>query len=94
MANWQNKINLADVWNSGDFKLISKTIIARLEKIDFGEDLNDERDVIIEAFQDLIDDKEVNINEFDSLMSELYDFADTKLDSHWNGKKILWVSTI
>jgi len=31
---------------------------------------------------------DIDVDEFDELMSRLYDWADTSLDKHWNGKKL------
>lgn len=97
MANWQHILDINNAWvkceDDGDFKVLSKVIIDKLEKINFGADFSYERDGIIAAFQELINDENANINEFDSMMAELYDFGDTSLDGKLGGKKLMWVKT-
>lgn len=92
--NWKHKLDIKEAWDKAseddDFKELSRVVIKKLKKLDFGPDFNDERDGLVDAFQDLIDDKTANVNEFDSLWNDLYDFADTALD---HGKKLLWVAT-
>lgn len=97
MSHWIHKLDIHDAWvkseGDGDFKALSKVIIEKLAAIDFGPHYNEERDGVIEAFQDLIDDSSATMGEFDSMMDELYDFGDIKLDSNFGGKKLMWVNT-
>jgi len=97
MSHWTHKLDIRDAWKKAedddDFKALSKVIVEKLEKIDFGPDLNYERDGIVEAFKDLIDDVAATVGEFDSLLSELYDFGDTPLDNNWPQKRVLWIET-
>lgn len=91
--NWKHILDIHDAWvkaeNDGNFKEMARVIVEKLRDINFGEDFNCERDDIIEAFIDLEHDKDANVNEFDSLMDELYNFADTGTESG----KLLWVKT-
>jgi hypothetical protein len=95
MAQWQRKIDLKDVWDSGDVHLIAKTLSESLRKL---KPLSDEyldytRDELAEQFADIAADMSANTSDFDAVMTELYDWADTPLDSNWNGKKVCWVAT-
>ena len=90
MAQWQRKIDLKDVWDSKDVPLIAKTLSTRLRAL---EPLGDDRlDWTREELADQFEDIEA-VDEFDAVMSELYDWADTKLDHNWNGKKVCWIAT-
>jgi len=95
MANWQRHLNLKDMWDSGDVHLIAKTASDRLrDLLPFNDgQLDYIRVDLAEQFADIADDPTSSTNEFDYVMEELYDWADTKLDSEWNGKKVCWVAT-
>ena len=61
---------------------------------DFG--IDHEREVMAEAFEDLSIDTTAGTTEFDALMSDLYDWADTRLDDgveFFGAKKACWVKT-
>lgn len=91
MAKWQRRLDLNDVWNSADVPLIAKTISKRLRKLDplGDEDVDYMRDKLADEFEDLASAPNANTAEFDSIMAELYDWADT----NWNGKKVCWIAT-
>ena len=52
-----------------------------------------DRDNLVAAFAWLAKDPASDANDFDAVMAELYDWADTPLDGHWNGRKLCWVKT-
>lgn len=52
-----------------------------------------EEEVLI-LFEEIVDTENDDVEAFDGAMSDLYDWADTRLDSHWNGRKMCWVSTL
>ncbi len=95
MANWQRKLDLRDVWPSKDVSVIAKAIADRLSRL---TPLNDEhldwkREELAEEFAGIASEADPEVNEFDAVMSELYDWGDTKLDGHWNGKAVCWIAT-
>ncbi len=95
MTQWQRRLPLKDVWDSKDVPLIANTIAERLKALaDFGDSGLDEQKVeLAEEFAHLASDPLADADEFDDLMEQLYDWADTKLDDNWNGKKVCWVAT-
>lgn len=99
MANWLHKLDIKEEWEDCaddkiSFRVLAGVIADKLSKIDFkNEDFNFERDDIVFNFRDLAKDDKARVGEFDSLMDELYDFADTELDDNFNGDKLLWVGT-
>lgn len=95
MANWQRTLNLKDVWDTKEVLLIAKTISDRLRGLPpvGNEHIDYQREELVEQFADLADDTSSDRDDFDELMSNLYDWADTPLDREWNGKKVCWVAT-
>ena len=105
MADWQRTLNLLPEWRQAQDGTISTSKMAgviskRLLDLqpfsgdDFGIDY--EREVMAEAFEDLSIDTTGGTTEFDALMSDLYDWADTRLDDgvgFWGAKKACWVKT-
>ena len=95
MADWQRKLDLKDVWDSGDVQLIAKTTSERLRALAPLDDrnLDQSRVELADQFDSIAQDSTAGTSEFDTVMEELYDWGDTKLDSHWNGKKVCWIAT-
>jgi hypothetical protein len=95
MAHWINKLDISDAWAQADqhedFRIVSREIVDKLEKLDFGE-FNDDRNEIVMGFQDLIDDKSSTVDDFDLIMDDLYNFGDISLDGKFGGKKLLWIN--
>ena len=99
MAQWQNTINFAPqrkAYLSGEITLQELSKIAatllKLTKRGLDEDLIDERDEIVYEFEALAADNSANEDDFDCVMSRLYDWADTRLDGDWNGKRVAWIA--
>lgn len=95
MSKWQRQLSLKDVWPTRDVALIAKTIADRLGRIEpLGEPHIDwQREDLAEQFADIATDSSPDIEEFNCLMSDLYDWADTKIDGQWNGKAVCWIAT-
>lgn len=98
MANWQRTLDVKDVWDSGDNRLIVRTAASRLKNlVPFPESLwptiEARRLELVEELEDLSDDPETTTRDFDYVWSDLYDWADTSLDDKWNGMKVCWVKT-
>ena len=105
MADWQRTLNLLPEWKQTQDGKISPSDMAGviskrlLDLRPFGGDefgVDHERVVMAEAFEDLSTDAEVDTEEFDALMSDLYDWADTRLDDgvgFFGAQKACWVKT-
>ena len=100
MAQWMNVLDISQAWHKADKREIciqelAKIIAEELEKIDALDDyLNAEKNEIADCFTDLSEDEEAGDVDFNYIMSDLYDWADTPLDNKvFNGKKLCWVKT-
>jgi len=100
MANWINKLDLSDVWDkANDYEIsvqeLAGTIAKRLSNINKGldEDLIWLRDNLVDEFERMAEDEEAEQVDFNYAMEDLYDWADTPLDSNWAGKKVCWIET-
>ncbi len=105
MTDWQRTLNLLPEWERAQDNEISPQQMAgviskRLLDLepfsgdDFG--IDHERVVMAEAFEDLSTGTEAGAEEFDALMSDLYDWADTRLDDGvglFGAKMACWVRT-
>lgn len=98
MPQWQRTLKIGSHWKDAQAGKISHhqlaTVLGALLKA--MEPLNDEgldeaRQDLAGAFEDLAADKGATVSDFDDLMHDLYDWADTKLDDKWNGKAVCWV---
>lgn len=78
MANWKNTIDLTDVWESEDARLIACAITVCLCNLPpyADEDVEYKRLDLAEAFKDAALDEDLSFDAFNSLMSELYDWGD------------------
>ena len=94
MADWQRTLMLKDVWETRDHHKIAAAIADRLPKLrPFDEYLDSTRDDIAEEFKSIAEDASSDACDFDEAMRQLYNWADTKLDDKWDGKKVCWVQT-
>ena len=107
MAHWVKKIDLKDVWNKAENEEISileltKVIVERISVIHYSkkdsesfEKLNQDLEEIIGWFEDLIEDENEDADEFDSVLSELYDFGDRTISNNkpfHDADKALWIN--
>ena len=101
MANWQRTLDISESWNKEDsvsltgIQTLAKEIATKLTNLATftNEEIELEKEDIIDAFNDLSKDKEANLCSFNSLMDELYNWADTPLDNKLGGKKVCWIKT-
>ena len=95
MADWQRTLPLKDVGQTRNHHRIAAVIAERLPKLrPLGDvHLDQERDDIAEEFASIAADPSADVEDFDAVMHQLYNWADTKLDGDWNGKKVCWVQT-
>ena len=72
MANWQRRLNLADIYHAGiPVHELAGMVAERLASISVpggDEYLTDERDEIISEFRDMAEDPAVNTSDFDQVM--------------------------
>ena len=57
------------------------------------EPLANDLDEIIDEFEWVAKDEAADDDEFDNVMDQLYDWADTTLDSKWPPSKLCWIAT-
>jgi hypothetical protein len=95
MANWQRKLQLKDIWHNDDVHMIAAETAKRLKALQAfpDADLDEQRLDIADEFEGLSTDPKADKEDFDCVLERLYDWADTKLDNNWNGKKVCWVET-
>lgn len=94
MAQWERVLDITEDWESSKegkipIYLLAKVIADKLKAFKISEDYD--YDYLIELFETFYDDEETDVDEFDYCMEKLYDWADTRLDGTWNGKKNCWV---
>lgn len=96
MADWQRTLDLTPEWGRAldeeiTIEQMARVTADRLEALEpFGGDgvLDYERTDLAEQFRAVSD-----VEDFDGAMEELYDWADTRLDDGFPGKKACWVKT-
>lgn len=103
MAKWQRTLDVRDIWEKRDkgeisIQEMSKIMAERLNLLaDFkDDDIDDAKESIIEEFECLSDYKDATVGDFDDILSDLYDWADTTLDyskPFCERKKVCWVKT-
>jgi hypothetical protein len=108
MSNWQRTLNIQSAWNQATEDSITIQTLAliisnRLETLKpfEEEDIELDRKVLVEKFWVIGNCFEEDIVEsFDSLMNELYDWADQDINNlnkntpFSNRKKVCWVKTL
>lgn len=101
MADWQRTLRLNPEWQraqDGDLSIqyLASTTARRLKSLSpFGDDaIDDERDELVWQFEQIAADQDASTSDFDAVMGDLYDWADTRLDEKWAGKRVCWVDTI
>ena len=99
MANWQIRLNLGDVYHADKpIPELAGIVAARLRGLKLpprcDEYTTDRREELATEFSLLSEDPTSNADDFDEIMAELYDWADTPLDGKWNGRKLCWVDTL
>ena len=102
MANWRLILQLGDVYHKGlPIPELAGIVAERLAALTIPatmlysvSTLGDVRDDIVDAFKSVAANPNADADDFDGVMEQLYDWADTELDNHWNGRKVCWVDTI
>ena len=93
MTNWQRELNLVNIWF--EFKAGNLTVndsalkiakaLERLKPFN-NEDLDYEKQGIVDSFMNLAFDNEAKVECIDSLMNELYDWANNKITLNIDGQ--------
>jgi hypothetical protein len=83
MGNWQAEIDIKTAWKTEDSRVISKRIIEELTRIrpNLCESEQEELNGLVDSFKEIQDT--FGASGFNSLMQELYDWADAA--SVWIG---------
>lgn len=102
MANWQMKLEIKDFYHKFPDELsiqeVAKLMSERIdEKLPFIKahflDYFEEIEEISIQFSDLAEYEDADADDFDYIMEDLYNWADTSLDGKWGGKKLMWIET-
>lgn len=100
MATWQRTLDLKNAWEcrkNGNLSIgdLCNIVAKKLKSFrNFkNENIDSEKEDIIEEFECLGESENPNANEFDEILAALYDWADTSLDDKFGGKKVCWIST-
>lgn len=96
MSNWVNRLDLKDLWKAKDenkltIQELAKEVAKRIKNKYFYDRYKDELEDIVINFETCSDD----VEEFDSILSDLYDWADTPLATPIGQmqRKMCWVAT-
>lgn len=103
MANWQRTIRLQPEWGAADRREISpqelaRSIAAKLRAVpSFSAypEVNEDRDFLVEEFEDFAADDTGDFDDIDELVDRLYDWGDTHLSGQFfNAKKVCWIDAM
>lgn len=95
VADWKCTLELGDVYHVGlSIPKLAGIVSERLEKLRLPMLDRDRREEIAADFLSLSEDQDATADEFDEIMAQLFDWADTKLDDAWPGKRLCWVNTM
>ena len=97
MANWQRYMSVADVWDTQNIQLVSRTAAERLKALIpfYGYPfIEDKRLDLVEELLEISNDSDATVAEFDNVWNRVYDWGDISLDNEYNGKKVCWIATI
>lgn len=100
MADWQRTLDIKDSWEMVKEYEMSQAELAKeiAEKLKLlkpfkNEDIDWEKEEVIEEFENLADDEDENEEWFNYAMNKLYNWADNSLDGKFGGKKVCWIKT-
>lgn len=101
MDKWIRSLEIAQEWHAAEmgdmtYEALAGAIANKLSAMPefrHDADIEQERQELIERFDEAAEYTDLSQDEFNDLMSELYDWADTSLDGQFNGKKVCWINT-
>lgn len=96
MSQWMNRLDLKDLWKKHrndeiTIEEIGKEIAKRIRKLKCYKTQEETLEEIALNFENISDN---DVEEFDGILSDLYDWADTPLDNKFGGKKMCWIATV
>ncbi len=108
MSQWQHKVELKDLHDNYQQGLltiqeVASGVACRLEILKtqiqkknnkFEVEYLPQLEEIILEFQEFAKDEVSDVNDYDSILNELYDFGDTRLDSVFGGKTLCWINSM
>ena len=101
MSGWMHNIDLSQEWPLAESVALSPqnfstVVVKKLRAIGKYDDEILSRDLenLIGRFEELSEDEKSSKDEFDDVMDDLYEWADTSLDGRWNGKRALRIRII
>lgn len=96
MSNWTNTLNLKDLWEARKdsnitLQKMGKIIAKRIRKLRCYKDNDFELEEIAYSFEFIEED----VDEFDDVLEQLYDWADSPLPTPEGEmqKKLCWIKT-
>ncbi len=96
MSNWINKLSLKDLWKARDennltIQQLAQQVAKRIEKMPCYKKYEKYLRVIVSEFRCCEED----IEEFDNILKDLYDWADTPLRTPRGEmqRKLCWIAT-
>ena len=96
MANWQNRLELKDLWEAHDLNKIdtsqlAKAVAKRIRKLKCYKEYEDDLEEIAIEFEAC----DNNDDEFDGILAELYDWGDMVLPTPKGQmtRKVCWIAT-
>lgn len=102
MANWMRTVKLNPEWDQAQEGAISAQALAAsvarklklLRKFD-DEDIDYRLEELVFEFEGMGKCASTTISEFDGFMTDLYDWADTKISGgFFDAKKVCWIDTM
>lgn len=97
MSDWQNKLDLKDLWKSWDegdisIKEVAQTVAKRIRAMKCFATQEETLEDIAENFEACDND----VSEFDNILGDLYDWGDILVDGSgkfFQHKKMCWIAT-
>jgi hypothetical protein len=98
MANWYSTLDLLPEYEhvlsgSLDCRKMAGIIATRLQAMDWPPRFATKQSNLVDDFKCLSDDEEAGPDDFDNLMEQLYDLADTPFVNAGTQYKLCWVKT-
>lgn len=101
MANWQRTLDLVDVFDKAYAREITVQelvthVATRLEALTpfHIHRIEEEKVRLVEEFREIADDPSAEFSDFDALLHDLYDWADTPVGGAFpDTKRACWIKT-
>lgn len=103
MTKWVHRLPLKDLWEAKKkdeitLQELSKKVAERIKSASFYKKYEDDLEPIVDEFEGLSEDDQAEVQYFDSILSNLYDWADQELGNlpstpFHARKKMCWIET-